>query len=220
VEDLVQAVIANDLAEVAHQLELDVTQATSLFDTAKQYDALAHWLYVGDSILHLAAAGHQPQISRLLLAAGADPNSAQSRRQGTPLHYAADGYLASPWWNAAQQTETIQVLVGAGAQVNAQDQNGASPLHRAVRCRCAEAVICLLETGADNALKNKSGSTAFHLAVQSTGRGGSGTPAARSAQKEIVLALRAAGADPAFKDGKGRSVFDAAGNGWVRQMLL
>src|SRR5256885_12225037 len=40
------------------------------------------------------------------------------------------------------------------------------PLHRAVRTRCAAAVQCLLRAGADPLMKNKPGSTAFHLAVQ------------------------------------------------------
>ena len=33
--------------------------------------------------------------------------------------------------------------------MHAQDKNGATPLHRAVRTRCAEAVKCLLDAGAD-----------------------------------------------------------------------
>jgi len=43
-------------------------------------------------------------------------------------------------------------------------------LHRAVRTRCAAAVRFLLQAGADPTTRNKPGSTAFHLAVQNTGR--------------------------------------------------
>jgi hypothetical protein len=43
-----------------------------------------------------------------------------------------------------------------------------------------------LKTGSDPAMRNKPGSTAFHLAVQNTGRGGSGAPEAISAQRQII----------------------------------
>jgi len=56
-------------------------------------------------------------------------------------------------------------------------------------------------------LKNKPGSTPFHLAVQNTGRGGSGAQAARAAQREIIQGFLSFGLSPALKDGKGKSVF-------------
>jgi hypothetical protein len=78
-------------------------------------------------------------------------------------------------------------LLEAGADIHAQDKNGATPLHRAVRTRSAAAVQFLLDAGADPAIKNKPGSTPFHLAVQNTGRGGSGAekpkpPSAKSSK--------------------------------------
>src|SRR5439155_847463 len=144
---------------------------------------ILHWLYKGDTALHLAAAGYRIEIVRSLLAAGANPNAAANHRQSGPLHYAADGYINGPAWDAKRQVETIRCLVGAG--VNAQDKNGAAPLHRAVRTRCAAAVQCLLKAGADPTLKNKPGSTPFHLAVQNTGRGGTGAAVAIAAQQQI-----------------------------------
>jgi len=101
-----------------------------------------------DTALHLAAAGCRVEIVRLLLAAGADPNSKTNHRQSGPLHYAADGYISGPVWNAERQVKTIQCLLDAGADIHAQDKNGAAPLHRAVRTRCAAAVKCLLEKAA------------------------------------------------------------------------
>jgi len=168
-------------------LKADHGLATRLIDVARLYDSkILHWIYVGDTALHLAAAGHRVELVRLLLAAGADPNSRRNRRQSGPLHYAADGYITGPDWNATQQVETIQCLLDAGAEINAQDKNGAAPLHRAVRTRCAAAVKCLLERGSDTTLRNKPGSTPFHLAVQDTGRGGSGAQIARAAQRQII----------------------------------
>jgi ankyrin repeat protein len=52
----------------------------------------------------------------------------------------------------------------AGADPNALDHSGVTPLHRAVRTRCAAAVQDLLEGGADMLAKNKSGATPLRLA--------------------------------------------------------
>ena len=60
-------------------------------------------------------------------------------------------------------------------------------MHRAVRTRCAAAVKLLLKAGADPRLRNKPGSTPFHLAAQDTGRGGSGTAQAKAAQRRITV---------------------------------
>jgi ankyrin repeat protein len=103
--------------------------------------------------------------------------------------------------------------------MNAQDKNGAARLHRAVRTRCVAAVKCLLERGSDATLKNKSGSTPFHLAVQDTGRCGTGAEAARAAQRQIIREFLSYGLNPALKDSKGKSVFDCARSSWIRNIL-
>jgi hypothetical protein len=103
--------------------------------------------------------------------------------------------------------------------VNAQDKNGAAPLHRAVRTRCAAAVKFILEAGGDPTLKNKPGSTPFHLAVQNTGRGGSGAEVAKNAQRQIIEQFLLLGVSVALKDGTGKSVLDCAKSDWIREML-
>jgi ankyrin repeat protein len=204
IDALLEAVVRDDIAEVKKLLTANssltaaVVEVDILFDTA-----ICHWLYVGDSVLHLAAAGYRTEIVGLLLEAGADPNATQNRRKSGPLHYAADGYINGPAWNEKKQLKTIRRLVVAGAQINAQDNNGATPLHRAVRTRCAAAVELLLQMGANPVLKNKPGSTPFHLAVQDTGRGGSGAEEARAAQRTIVRTFLAHGVSTRLRDGKG-----------------
>jgi len=217
---ILAAVVEDDRPRARELLKADPGLATRLIGEARLYESkIVHWIYVGDTALHLAAAGHRVELVRLLLAAGADANSAKNRRQSGPLHYAADGYINGPDWNAVRQVQTIQCLLDAGADIDARDKNGASPLHRAVRTRCAAAVKCLLERGSDPKLKNKSGSTPFHLAVQNTGRGGTGVEIAKAAQREIIHNFISFGLKPTLKDGKGKSVFDRARGSWVRDVL-
>jgi hypothetical protein len=217
---LLAAIVDDDRPRVRDLLQGDGSLVTSLIREARLYESkIVHWTYVGDTALHLAAAGYRVEIVRWLLAAEADPSAAGNHRRSTPLHYAADGQINSPAWDARRQVSTLRCLLGAGANIHAQDKNGATALHRAVRTRCAAAVRFLLEAGADPTLKNKPGSTPFHLAVQDTGRGGSGTELARSAQREIIEAFLSFGVGKALTDGKGKSVVDCARSSWIRQIL-
>src|SRR5882672_12252295 len=217
---ILAAIVDDDRATIKELLTRDRSLSAHLINKPRLYQSkIFHWIYVGDTPLHLAAAGYRVEIIRLLLAAGADPNATANRRHSSPLHYAADGYITGPVWDAERQVKTIRLLLDAGAGINAQDLNGAAPLHRAVRTRCAAAVRCLLEAGGDPALKNKPGSTPFHLAVQNTGRGGSGSDLARAAQREIIEIFLSWGISPRLKDGKGKSVLDWVRSGWIREML-
>jgi hypothetical protein len=217
---LLRAIFEDNRNKVKNQLQKNPELAKERIEEAKLYRGkIDHWIYLGDTALHLAAAGYRVEIVRGLLAAGADPNSAMNHRQSTPLHYSADGYSIGTAWNPARQVRTIRCLLDAGAAVNAQDKNGATPLHRAVRTRCAEAVRCLLQASSDPKVKNKPGSTPFHLAVQNTGRGGSGAEAAIDAQRRIIKEFLSWGVSPHLKDDKGKSVLDWARSGWIRELL-
>jgi hypothetical protein len=217
---LLAAIVDDDRRRVKELLKLDGALATGLVNEARLYQSkIFHWIYVGDTALHLAAAGFRLEIVRLLLAAGADPNAASNHRRSTPLHYAADGYINGPVWDAKRQVSTLRCLLKAGANIHAQDKNGATPLHRAVRTRCAAAMQLLLKAGADPARKNKSGSTPFHLAVQDTGRGGSGAEVARAAQRRIIKEFLSFGVSTKLTDGKGKSVVDCARSTWICRLL-
>ena len=219
-QSLFAAIVEDDRAKVKELLRADPGLVKRGVQEKGRLEAgMTHWFYAGDTPLHVAAAGYRVEIARLLLAAGAEVGSAKSRRWSQPLHYAADGYLESPYWNPKRQVAMIWLLIQAGAQLDAQDKNGATPLHRAVRKRCAAAAKCLLEAGADPTIRNKPGSTPFHLAVQNTGRGGSGAEKARTAQREILQMFLERGVSPKLKDSKGKSVLEWAKSDWIRKML-
>lgn len=219
-QSLFAAIVDDDHARVKELLNIDPGSATRGVGEEEHYEStVAHWIYVGDSALHVAAAGYRVEIARMLLAAGADCARAKNRRRSQPLHYASDGCLDNPSWNARRQVAMIRLLLKAGANIDAQDKNGATPLHRAVRTRCAAAVKALLDAGGDPAIRNKSGSTPFHLAVQNTGRGGTGSEKARAAQREILQAFLDRGVSPALTDAKGNSILDWAKCDWIHEIL-
>jgi len=93
-------------------------------------------------------------------------------------------------WNPDEQTVIIAELIRAGADPNALDKSGVAPLHRAVRNRCAAAVRALIEAGADPRAPNRAGSTPMLLAALNTGKSGSGSPAAKEQQQEILRILK------------------------------
>lgn len=152
-------------------------------------DEINHHVYAGDTALHIAAAAYEAGLTRALVLAGAIVRAA-NRRGAEPLHYAVDGIPGSARWNPVAQRETVLCLIELGADPNAVDKNGTTPLHRAVRNRCAAAVKVLLDVGVDPHSTNGSGSTVIQLACWTTGRGGSGSAHARAQQQEILRLLQ------------------------------
>lgn len=219
-QSLVKAILDDDRARAKVLLKQNPALARAGAKKARLESSIPHWIYAGDTALHVAAAGYRVEIAKLLLDAGADVGAAMNHRRSQPLHYAADGYLENPNWDAGRQVAMIRLLIKAGAELHAQDKNGATPLHRAVRTRCAAAVKTLLDAGAGATVRNTPGSTPFHLAVQNTGHGGSGAERAKAAQREIIQAFLDHGVSPRLQDANGKSVLDWARSDWIREMLV
>jgi ankyrin repeat protein len=176
---------------------------------------IRHYVYAGDTALHVAAAAHHRGLAESLIVQGASVR-AHNRRGAEPLHYAADG---GPGADANAQRELISFLIDAGADPNALDKSGVAPLHRAVRDRCSGGVSALIDKGANPLMMNKSGSTPLHLAVQNTGKSHSGSDAAKDEQRQIIVLLLEHGASPNDIDAKGKTVAAAALSDWIRQLL-
>jgi ankyrin repeat protein len=149
---------------------------------------IGHYVYAGDTLLHVASAAYATELVRCLLDCGASV-AARNRRGAQPLHYASDGNPNRPTWNPRAQARTVTLLIEAGADPNALDKSGVAPLHRAVRTRSTGAVRALLAGGADPRLPNKNGSTPADLLAGTTGRGGSGSDEARREQRAIERLL-------------------------------
>lgn len=114
-DTLLAAILDDDRARAKELLKADSGLATSLIEEARLYQShIFHWIYVGDTALRLAAAGYRVEIVKLLLGAGADPNSAGNHRHSGPLHYAADGYINGPAWDAQKASEDHPLLARRG----------------------------------------------------------------------------------------------------------
>lgn len=190
--EFVRLVIAGDTSGVRRRLAVDPSLALHRGEDGATrkgarpffFTRVRHYLYAGDTALHMAAAACRRDVAELLIAHGADVH-AKNRMGATPLHYAADANHL----NADAQADTIAYLVAAGADPNAVCKRGVAPLHRAVRTRSSAAVRALLAAGADPRKKNGNGSTPQQLAKWTTGKRGSGSPHAREQQAQIVQLL-------------------------------
>ena len=220
--ELVRLVVDGDVGKVTRRLRAAPALATMAtpFGATRQEATdyfiieISHYLYAGDTALHVAAAAFSRPMAELLVSHGADCR-AKNRRGAEPLHYASDANRSEP----RAQAEVIEYLTSIGADPNAVDKSGVAPLHRAVRTRSLAAVRALLDRGAKPRQRNKSGSTPLHLAVQTTGRSGSGSDEAIKQQAEIIKLLLERGAKPNDQDSRGKRVDQAATSKWIRSLL-
>jgi Ankyrin repeats (3 copies)/Ankyrin repeat len=220
--DFVRLVVEGDEDEVSRRLSDSpaLAKMPSPVGATRQeantffFTGIHHYLYAGDTALHMAAAAFCRLMAELLVSHGADCR-AKNRRGAEPLHYAAD----ANHWDPRAQADVIEYLTSMGADANALDNSGVAPLHRAVRTRSLSAVQALLDNGANPKQLNKSGSTPLHLAVQNTGRGGSGSDEARQQQAGIIRLLLERGARPTDKDARDKQVYQAATSEWIRTLL-
>lgn len=131
--------------------------------------------------LHYASHYRFPGNVELLLENGADANARLAfGARFTPLHVAL-------WGGGSLRGKTIEVvrhLLKRGADVNAKDQSGRTPLHCAAQYRHPGNVKLLLEKGADVNARDKEGRTPLDVAIENEGKKG---------RKEAAMHLREQG---------------------------
>jgi ankyrin repeat protein len=147
----------------------------------------------GRAPIHRAVDGGDVEKLKQVLAAGANvnerviSNEPQNSDWGcTPLHLAArDG-----------RVDMVQLLIERGADMNARNDRGATPLHYAANSR--PVAIFLLESKADPNARDNTGRTPLHWA-------------ARVGDMPVITLLTARGAQPNARDARGRTpLHDAA----------
>ena len=161
---------------------------------------------VGSILMH-AASIHLPAIIKKLVAAGADVNLRQHNGQ-TALMWAVLE-CDNMGKNRGNVVETIQVLLDAGADINAISRYTA--LMYAAKEKKLDAAKALIAAGADVNMRSDDydGRTALMLAARLSGKTG----------ENIVQALIAAGADVNAKDKNGKSVIEYAKDATVKKLL-
>lgn len=145
--------------------ELDVFEAAALGDVEALRDrldsdpaSLFAWSADGFTALHFAAFFGEEETARLLIGRGADleapSRNVEFAPQARPLHSAL----------AARRRGVAAMLLAAGADANARQHGGSTPLLQAAQHGDDELVELLLEHGADSSARLEDGRTAIDLA--------------------------------------------------------
>ncbi|MEE8525516.1 MAG: ankyrin repeat domain-containing protein, partial [Thermoanaerobaculia bacterium] len=178
----------------------------------------------GETALHRAARRDSPQTVAVLLGAKARVD-ARAVDSDTPLCAAAAA--AGPVFGGSAN---VELLIAAGADVNAVCSFDMTPLHHSARQGDVASLVELLAAGARVEARESHGETALIIAADRDSlaaveallaagaevgaRSAGGNTALHEAiggrQSEIVRSLLAAGADPGAKNSAGRSPLEEA----------
>ncbi|MDD5456118.1 MAG: ankyrin repeat domain-containing protein [Candidatus Margulisbacteria bacterium] len=109
----------------------------------------------GSTALMSALKDYKYDMALKLIEAGANPDTLLDEQDDTPLIYIA--------WNF-RRPYLIEALINAGANINAANKRGITPLIAAVRNNDFESVKLLVEAGAEKSLRDNEDMTAWYWA--------------------------------------------------------
>lgn len=159
--------------------------AASLMSKGARVDATTAVL--GMTPLHAAAANDYAGLSKFLFSKGLNKNIA---------------------WIGHEYKDVTELLIAAGANVNARNSGGATPLFLAAMNQNKLIAEALIAKGADVNLQNNAGGAALHAA-------------AKNGQVDLAAVLIAAGADANIKAKDGTTPLHlAAKNGHLEMVQL
>ena len=149
-----------------HGAEIDAYSAVAIGDLEllaklidENRDAAISSSSEGLGVLHLAIKLDNPKAVKLLLAAGYD---VETKNDSDISGWAGETLLlAATFW---RRIEIAELLIEAGANVNATTEKHVLPLHEAVRMEYPEMVKLLLKNGADAQAVDHTGRTPLEYA--------------------------------------------------------
>jgi truncated hemoglobin YjbI len=190
---------------------LACTDSAPLLEYAREYlerdPGLATAAYTGGAtLLHAAAGAWATPFAELLLRRGAEPD-AVDRGGHTPLYCAGNRFPRPGSPHAGQGRQIVELLVRAGADVNAaRGVKRCTALHMAARRGGVSVAEALLDHGADIEARDSLGETPLRRAVNCS-------------QPAMVSLLLARGADARSRCRRGKTPLDAARGAVIRSML-
>ena len=131
---LVQAIVSGEVVVARKMVRAlpHLAKARAAYGATRQtaaehfYKEILHYMYEGDTALHMAAAAYQEQMASELIARGGDVR-AKNRRGAEPIHYAADGVPGGPAWNPDAQAATVACLIAPMSMTRAASRHCTEP---------------------------------------------------------------------------------------------
>ncbi|KAI9786687.1 MAG: hypothetical protein M1839_006238 [Geoglossum umbratile] len=183
IETLVKTYTLRHAAKLGN---MDAVLGMLLEDQAAGGDSEARDMLFGEALIGAAEGGHD-ELTRRLLDAGADA-TAQDNSGSTALHWAAwgghteienlrydekgeagdgeDDTPPPPRPTSHGHESVIQMLLDRGADINAQNSQGCTPLHWVAGAGSAPMIQCFMDNGALADIMDNCGRTAVDRAVE------------------------------------------------------
>jgi len=164
-------------------------------------------------INHAVKNGNHELLRQILTGNGPKEEGFNNHHDDGTIHQ-VDAFGDTPliWASMKGDNEMIDILLGAGANIQAPSTDGDTPLHRAVKCGHLHSARHILlkvkpkDRPTLNQMLNNAGMVPLHYA-------------AKYGFDDIGELLMGMGGDPAIKDSSGRSSFDYAEQNGHKMML-